>query len=345
MRRPAVFFDRDNTLIVGNDYLGDPEKVALVAGAAGAVAKCRAMGFAVVVVSNQSGVARGMFGEDAVVACNKRMDELLLEHNPGAVIDRHEYCPFHPDAKVPAYKQDSFLRKPKPGMILAAADAMALDLTRSWMVGDAPRDITAGKAAGCRTILIIDPTLAPSPAALEVGSVKPDYTVSTLIEAVELIAKQSNKQPPPTLEPQPPKSPTPAPPPAASTSMKMQQPPPAVAPAPASPTPMPLAAPRPTVPGVGRAPITPLAQQLDISRLELLSQQILIELKKANEAAHDDFSVSKLIAGIAQVLAVAAIMLAYFLFRSDAASLQSWLLVAVFLQTFTISLLIMSRQK
>ncbi|HEY0007973.1 MAG TPA: HAD-IIIA family hydrolase, partial [Tepidisphaeraceae bacterium] len=201
MRRPAVFFDRDNTLIVGNEYLGDPAKVALVAGAPAAVAKCRELGFATVVVSNQSGVARGLFDEEAVRACNRRTDELLLAGHPAAVIDRHEYCPFHPDAVVDAYRQDSFLRKPKPGMVLQAADAMALDLARSWMVGDAPRDTAAGKAAGCRTILIIDPALPPSPAAAETGLAKADFTVASLIEAVDLIARHTHHASEPPVDP------------------------------------------------------------------------------------------------------------------------------------------------
>src|SRR3954466_6780650 len=89
MKRPAVFFDRDNTLIVSDGYLGDPQKVTLISGAADAIARGRALGFATVVVSNQSGVGRGMFDEDAVRAVNARMDDLLLAENPQAIIDRH----------------------------------------------------------------------------------------------------------------------------------------------------------------------------------------------------------------------------------------------------------------
>src|SRR5947209_5019368 len=141
LKRPAVFFDRDNTLIVSDGYLGDPSKVVLVEGAGDAIARLRALGFRTVVVSNQSGVARGMFTEDAVRAVNDRTNELLRADNPRAVVDRHEFCPFHPEATVEQYRRDSDLRKPKPGMLLAAAEMMQLDLNRSWVIGDAPRDI------------------------------------------------------------------------------------------------------------------------------------------------------------------------------------------------------------
>lgn len=341
MRRPAVFFDRDNTLIIGNDYLGNPNDVKLVAGAAAAVAKCRTLGYATVVVSNQSGVARGLFTEDDVRACNARMDQLLLEQNPSAIIDRHEYCPFHPDAKVEAYRQDSFLRKPKPGMILAAADALALDLARSWVVGDAPRDIAAGKAAGCRTILVIDPTLAPSPAALETSSVQPDFTVNTLIEAVEVIAKLTHRSDrPPVVVPNPPVPHSN--PPTSGVSLSTKAPNPSVEPSTnqKSPSPTPSSSSQASVRDTS---VTP--SNFDLSKIEWLIQQILIELKKSRETHSDDFSISKLLAGIIQVLALGALFLAYFLYRNDANALHSWLLVGIFLQIFTIALLIMSRQK
>src|SRR3954447_23162955 len=115
MKRAAIFFDRDNTLIRCDDYLGDPQKVVLVDGAADAVARARRLGFATVIFSNQSGVARGYFDESAVHAVNARLDELLAEHDPQAVIDRHEFCPYLPDAAVEKYRQDSPLRKPSPG--------------------------------------------------------------------------------------------------------------------------------------------------------------------------------------------------------------------------------------
>lgn len=195
MKRAAVFFDRDNTLIASDGYLGDPKQVVLVEGAADAIAKARSYGFVAVTFSNQSGVARGMFSETDVDSVNRRMDELLLAQNGRAVISRHEYCPYHPEASVEKYREDSPLRKPKPGMILAAAEKLNLDLHRSWVIGDAPRDIEAGKAAGCKTILFKHPTLAQSPAAMEESAVEPDYTVTSLKEAIEVIGREMYKRP------------------------------------------------------------------------------------------------------------------------------------------------------
>src|SRR3954466_13390963 len=165
MKRPAIFFDRDNTLIACEGYLGDPSQVRLIDGAAEALARARKLGFATVVFSNQSGVARGMFTEDDVRAVNARFDQLLAASDPDAVVDRHEFCPFPPGGTVDAYRRESDLRKPQPGMLHRAADALGLDLNKSWVIGDAPRDIEAGMAGGCRTILLAHPSLSPSPAA------------------------------------------------------------------------------------------------------------------------------------------------------------------------------------
>src|SRR5579859_2815567 len=191
MKRPAVFFDRDNTLIVNEGYLGDPSKVVLVEGAAEAIARVRSLGYAVVVFSNQSGVARGMFSEDDVHRVNAKLDEALADALPQAVIDRHEFCPFHPEGTVAEYAVESDLRKPKPGMILQAAEKLALDLSRSWVVGDAPRDIESGKAAGCRTIWYKDTRLPQSMAARELMLTVPDAVVANLKEATDVIAREA----------------------------------------------------------------------------------------------------------------------------------------------------------
>ena len=152
--RPAVFVDRDNTLIEDPGYISRPDQVRLLAGTAESVARLRAAGYPVVVVSNQSGVARGYFTEDDLTAVHRRMQQLLGEQNAG--VDAIYYCPFldGEEATVERYRRDSHLRKPKPGLLLMAADEINLDLSKSWMVGDSVKDVQAGRAAGCRTILI-----------------------------------------------------------------------------------------------------------------------------------------------------------------------------------------------
>ena len=189
MKKAAVFFDRDNTLIVNDQYLGDPTGVILMPGAARAVAQARAMGFAVVVISNQSGVAKGLFDEQAVRAVDARMDELLRQVDPRSVIDLHEFCPFHPQAKIEKYRVDSDLRKPRPGMLFLAAEKLDLDLVRSWVIGDAGRDIEAGKAAGCGTILFRAEGVARSDDAGDEKTVVADATVTTLDDAIDFIAR------------------------------------------------------------------------------------------------------------------------------------------------------------
>ena len=190
--RPCVFFDRDNTLIASAEYLGDPTKVKLIDGAASCIAGCKQMGFAVVTVSNQSGVARGLYSEDDVRAVNRRMDTLLRSAHWAATIDRHMFCPHHPtEGTVEEYVTDCECRKPQPGMLTQAANVVGLDLERSWMVGDAPRDIEAGKAAGCKTILLSMPELEQSPAASADTTVEPDFTAASLAEVLQIIQREA----------------------------------------------------------------------------------------------------------------------------------------------------------
>ena len=327
MKRPAVFFDRDNTLIACDEYLGDANKVALVNGAAEAVARARKLGYATVIFSNQSGVARGYFTEEAVHAVNQKLDEMLLDGDPKAVVDRHEFCPFHPDASIEKYRQESPMRKPAPGMILNAAEALALDLSRSWVIGDAPRDIEAGHKAGCRTILFTDPNLKSSPAAAVERRVEPDYICSTLKEAMDFIERNTEKAPDP--EPQPP-----PPPPPPST-------PPAT-----------VVSPHPATPVVTEskkgdtrvAPTEARVSAASSAKLETLANEILQELRRRREQPQADFSVSKLMAGVVQVIALAILFLAL-LNRSDHNALMALLTFALTLQTMTIALLIMGKQK
>jgi D-glycero-D-manno-heptose 1,7-bisphosphate phosphatase len=337
MKRPAVFFDRDNTLIVSDGYLGDPDKVVLMDGAADAVARARQLGFATVIVSNQSGVARGMFEEDAVQAVNERLDEMLAAQNPHAVIDRHEFCPYHPEATVERYRQDSDLRKPRAGMILQAAEALALDLSRSWLIGDAPRDVEAGRAAGCRTILFTPPGVAASPAAGESSDARPDHTVTSLKDAIEYIAQHrspGNDESAPAAGESAEQHPMSIPqhphlPPRVESAARADDP---VANESAPDTHPHAVSPR------------PVDREHRDQRLLTLASQILDELRRSKEQPVQDFSVAKMMAGITQVLTLAVMFMAY-LNRRDPVALNNTMLFALTLQAMTIALLIFNRQR
>lgn len=188
----AVFLDRDNTIIHNDGDLGDPQQVRLIKGAASAIASLRGLGYHVVVVSNQGGVARGAFTEEDVERVNSRIASLVWEQ-AGASIDRFYYCPHHPEAKVERYRGDHPWRKPRPGMLEQAAADLELELSRCWMVGDQPRDIAAGRAVGARTVLLAHPEsgLVAEP---EDSQGEADFVASNLVEAVRIIAQQQGPQ-------------------------------------------------------------------------------------------------------------------------------------------------------
>ena len=148
---PAVFFDRDGTLNVDTGYLHEKEKLRWMPEAREAVKYVNDMGYLAIVITNQSGVARGMFGEQAVRELHAYMDEEL--GRIGAHLDGFYYCPHHPEALVPEYRQDCVCRKPKSGLIDKACHDFAIDLGHSLMVGDSPRDVECGEGAGVRGIL------------------------------------------------------------------------------------------------------------------------------------------------------------------------------------------------
>lgn len=148
----AVFIDRDGTLNVEKEYLFRIEECEFIPGVAQALRQLRDAGWLVVVVTNQSGVARGYYGEQDVVALHRHMAAELARH--GALVDGWYYCPHHPSGNPP-YNRQCDCRKPLPGMLLQAARELDIDLSSSWMVGDKLADIEAGQAAGCHPILVL----------------------------------------------------------------------------------------------------------------------------------------------------------------------------------------------
>jgi rfaE bifunctional protein nucleotidyltransferase chain/domain len=143
--RPALFVDRDGTVIEDVGYPRDAEEVRLLPGCGAALAALKKRGFALVVVSNQSGIGRGLIRADQAEAVHRRFARLLEEH--GANADAVYYCPHAPE-------EGCDCRKPSPQGLLRAARELGLCLQRSFMIGDKPTDVEAGQRAGCRTVLL-----------------------------------------------------------------------------------------------------------------------------------------------------------------------------------------------
>jgi D-glycero-D-manno-heptose 1,7-bisphosphate phosphatase len=183
MSNAAVFFDRDGTLVHDPGYLNHPDQVQLVDGAAEALKEFQILGYQTVVVTNQSGVARGIVTVEMLERIHDRLRELLAAK--GAALDAIYYCPYHPEGVVPEYTKDSDWQKPKPGMLLAAAQEMDIDPARSWMIGNGDRDVEAGRNAGCKTILI---SSAHSDTVQRHES-KPDFLAVNLREAVNIVKR------------------------------------------------------------------------------------------------------------------------------------------------------------
>jgi D-glycero-D-manno-heptose 1,7-bisphosphate phosphatase len=185
----AVFIDRDGVIneLVPDPLSGWPESplnvddVRLIPGAVAALRGLAEAGWRLVGVSNQPSAAKGLIGLGELHAIQARVVELLAAE--GARFDDFRLCLHHPDGVVGELTGECECRKPAPGMLLAAADALRIDLTRSWMIGDTDGDVRAGRAAGCRTILVVHPHSAHKRTA----ELHPDAVVRDLTAAAGII--------------------------------------------------------------------------------------------------------------------------------------------------------------
>ena len=173
--RKAIFFDRDGTLIEDKIYLNDPNSIEYLPGVVHALRKLRDLGFFFVVVTNQSGMAKGIVQIENLDTIHKNMTAHFALN--GLDVSRYYYAPYNTDTNHP-------MRKPNPGMLSTAARDHGIDLSRSWMIGDRWSDVAAGKALGLRTVFLKG---SEDPICLEVA---PDAVVSNLLEMAAYISKE-----------------------------------------------------------------------------------------------------------------------------------------------------------
>lgn len=177
-KRKAVFLDRDgviNKKAPEGDYIKSWNEFVFLPGAIEAIKKLNEKGFLVIIVSNQRGIAKGLLTEDDLNDIHTKMQEEL--EKAGAKIDGIYYCPHD-------IKDHCNCRKPNPGLLIKAAKEWNIDINQSWMIGDQPSDIEAGKRAGCRTILIKNTLASSAPKEPE-----PDLAAKSLAEAVDMLLK------------------------------------------------------------------------------------------------------------------------------------------------------------
>jgi D,D-heptose 1,7-bisphosphate phosphatase len=151
MLQPAVFFDRDNTINYDSGYISDPNLVRLFEGVGEGIAKLKdEYNFKIIVISNQSGIARGYFTEKDVISVNEKINS-ILKLNFNTEIDAFYFCPFHPQFSS---EEDSKCRKPSPFLVFKAAEELNIDLSKSYFVGDSVSDIECGFNSNLKTVLV-----------------------------------------------------------------------------------------------------------------------------------------------------------------------------------------------
>ncbi len=195
----AIFLDRDgviNELVYYEDHgiIDSPfkaEQFKLLPNVGNAINTFRQNGYKVIIVSNQPGMAKGHMSQEAFADIRNKMRDQLAE--AGAFVDDEYYCLHHPDASVPKLKTDCECRKPKPGLLLRAAENWDIDLSQSWMIGDGVTDVKAGNMAGCKTILLAKMKCEVCH-LLKKEDARPDLIASNITETLQHILddRQSN---------------------------------------------------------------------------------------------------------------------------------------------------------
>jgi D-glycero-D-manno-heptose 1,7-bisphosphate phosphatase len=187
--RPALFLDRDGVVVVDTNYLGRVEDLRVIAGSPEAIARCNALGVPVVLVTNQSGIARGYYDWQGFKGVQAALSAELAQ--AGGHLDAVLACAYHKDGREPLRVADHPWRKPNPGMIVAAAERMSLDLSRSWIIGDQVHDLATGHAAGLAGGTLLADGASERQRALALASARFSVeTASNLADAVAELIKQ-----------------------------------------------------------------------------------------------------------------------------------------------------------
>ena len=189
MSRPAVFLDRDGTLIEERGYLERLEHLAIFPWTGDALRLLKRAGFATVVITNQSAIARGLIDEAFLNHLHDTLDARLASSGGG--IDRYYFCPHFPEGKIERYRERCACRKPAPGMIEQACREMDLDPTRSIMVGDRWLDVACGRAAGTRALLVRSGHGSSEADTAPPDDLRADAILNNLMEAVGWILRSS----------------------------------------------------------------------------------------------------------------------------------------------------------
>ncbi|HIF9108893.1 D-glycero-beta-D-manno-heptose 1,7-bisphosphate 7-phosphatase [Photobacterium damselae] len=183
MAKPAVFIDRDGVINVDHGYVHTTDDFEYVEGVFAACKKLKEMGYLLVLVTNQSGIARGMFTEDEFLSLTEWMDWNFVDN--GVEFDGIYYCPHHPEGQGD-YRQECDCRKPKPGMLISARDYLKIDMAQSVMIGDKADDMTAAKAAEVGTKILVR-TGKP---ITEVGEQLADVVLDSVADVPAWLASQ-----------------------------------------------------------------------------------------------------------------------------------------------------------
>ena len=184
--KKAIFLDKDGTLIPDIPYNTDREKIELFVDSCTGISALYKANFYLFIISNQSGIAKGLFKESALMGVKEKIETLLL--GLGVELSGFYFCPHHPSGTILKYSKRCACRKPEPGMLLKAAKEHEIDLAASWMIGDILNDVEAGNRAGCRSILLNNGgETIWQPGAYR----KPDFFAKSIDEAARLILNRN----------------------------------------------------------------------------------------------------------------------------------------------------------